>query len=989
MQKKRSTRFKLIDAAVILICVAGSVLSGATFWKEYTRTLSKLNEEPIGTVTFKKRTVQRKFLEHVIWDRLKQESPVYNGDTIRTIEVSEAVVTFRDITTRLMLNENTLIQVFYTDEYGARVDFSSGNMAVDSGSKSVLITSGSSQIIIDGRANLDKGDEGFSLSVMDGTVNYDGEYLNMGDIYTLDLSGIPVETPVIAVTSFPSSARVLASPDEKVPVTFSWNAVNFNPGTTVIVDVAADRKFSRIIERSQTAESSASVMLSGGAYWWRAFPSNNGGEPVNNMYPTGTLEVIASTPPELIAPAQQAEFFADENSAVAFSWTSSTGVAAGAAAYLLEISPNRDMSGAVVARNVQGTSVVIPGLDAGSYFWRVSPMLPDWIIGELPPSQTGSFAVRRSSSVPVQPSVALPESVAVTPPSVDVPEPVAITPPPVVVPELAVVAPPHAVTPEPVAIAPPPSQQTAAHQIRDDAVIWQENGHRYLVVDQSMTWDEANTYAASRGGHLAVIENANEQAFILNLIRSGNKNFYWLGGYRDGNRWRWINGANFSYRNWAPNQPDNHQNRQNKLMIIRVTTNLLVDGARAGQWDDVNTDGRVLGEIYFNADNKGLIIEWDAQTVSAVTPPHAVTPEPVAVAPPPSQQTAARHASDDAIIWQENGHGYLVVNQQMTWDEANTYARERGGYLATITSREEQRFVMDLLSRDGDKNNYWLGGYRESRNWHWVTGESFRYTNWLPTQPDNSHGIENKLQIVRILHSDAQQVRGRQGQWNDNSNDNFGWGSYGFIIEWDAQTASAAVPPPRAAAPEPVAVMPPPAAVTLPSINVISADSGWVGGVFGGNASVRSRTTTNLSFSRETIQNREVDVMTLSVNIASGNEWRMGNFFSDHPDIIQRLRAANGVRFKVSGDGGRGWYIAMSTPETDSDGGRFRTPITTRRGTVVDVDVPFSRLRQPAWARSVRFNRETIGFIEIARHANGDDSFSGESIIKIFDFEIY
>ena len=988
MQKKRSTRFKLIDAAVILICVAGSVFSGATFWKEYNRTLSKLNEEPIGTVTFKKRTVQRKFLEHVIWDRLKQESPVYNGDTIRTIEVSEAVVTFRDITTRLMLNENTLIQVFYTDEYGARVDFSSGNMAVDSGSKSVLITSGSSQIIIDGRANLDKGDEGFSLSVMDGTVNYDGEYLNMGDIYTLDLSGIPVETPVIAVTSFPSSARVLASPDEKVPVTFSWNAVNFNPGTTVIVDVAADRRFSRIIERSQTAESSASVMLSGGAYWWRAFPSNNGGEPVNNMYPTGTLEVIASTPPELIAPAQQAEFFADENSAVAFSWTSSTGAAASAAAYLLEISPNRDMSGAVVARNVQGTSVVIPSLDAGSYFWRVSPMLPDWIIGELPPSQTGSFAVRRSSSVPVQPSVALPESVAVTPPPIDVLESVAITPPPVAAPELTAVAPPRAVTPEPAAVAPPPSQQTAARHASDDAVIWQENGHRYLVVDQSMTWDEANTYATDRGGHLAVIENANEQAFILNLIRSGNKNFYWLGGYRDGNRWRWINGANFSYRNWAPNQPDNHQNRQNKLIIIRVTTNLLVDGARAGQWDDVNTDGRVLGEIYFNADNKGLIIEWDAQTVSAVTPPPAVAPEPVAIAPPPSQQTAARSIPDNAVVWQENGHRYLVVDQSMTWTDARRDCEERGGYLATITSSEEQRFIMELLPRSG-RSLYWLGGYRENRNWQWVTGESFNYRNWAAGKPDNSRGVEDKLVILRVPL-----WGGNRGQWDDVANNPINTTSantgvnFGYIIEWDAQTVSA-VTPPRAAAPEPVAVMPPPAAVTPPSINVISADSGWVGGVFGGNASVRSRTTTNLSFSRETIQNREVDVMTLSVNIASGNEWRMGNFVSDHPDIIQRLRAASGVRFKVSGDGGRGWYIAMSTPETDSDGGRFQTPITTRRGTVVDIDVPFSRLRQPAWARNVRFNRETIRFIEIARHANGDDSFSGESIIKIFDFEIY
>ena len=240
MRKKKSTKFKLIDAAIILLCIAGSFFSGAAFWKEYDRTLSKLNEDPIGTITFKKRTVQRKFLERVAWDRLRQESPIYNGDTIRTIEVSEAVITFKDITTRLMLNESTLIQIFYSDKDGARVDFSGGNLAVDSGTKSVKVTSGSSQIIIDGQANLYKGDEGFSLSVTDGEVNYDGENLNRGDIYALDSNGIRTAAPAIAITSFGSSMRALAASGDRAVVTFSWNAANFNPGTRVIVDIAAD-----------------------------------------------------------------------------------------------------------------------------------------------------------------------------------------------------------------------------------------------------------------------------------------------------------------------------------------------------------------------------------------------------------------------------------------------------------------------------------------------------------------------------------------------------------------------------------------------------------------------------------------------------------------------------------------------------------------------------------------------------------------------------
>ena len=96
MRKKKNTPFRASDLVIVLLCCAGAIASGVLFWKEYNRTLTKLNEEPIGTIVFKKRTAQRKFSDRVVWDTLKQESPVYNGDTIRTIDQSEASITFRD-----------------------------------------------------------------------------------------------------------------------------------------------------------------------------------------------------------------------------------------------------------------------------------------------------------------------------------------------------------------------------------------------------------------------------------------------------------------------------------------------------------------------------------------------------------------------------------------------------------------------------------------------------------------------------------------------------------------------------------------------------------------------------------------------------------------------------------------------------------------------------------------------------------------------------
>jgi len=138
-----------------------------------------------------------------------------------------------------------------------------------------------------------------------------------------------------------------------------------------------------------------------------------------------------------------------------------------------------------------------------------------------------------------------------------------------------------------------------------------QTGHRYLVVNESMTWDEAGTYARDMGGYLAIINNANEQTVVHNLIISdGTKNFYWLGGYRDGTTWKWQNGSSFDYTNWCPHQPDNYQGREDKLMIMRIP-NPKSPGAEAGQWDDLSADGLIQGEAYFDIDNKGLVIEWD------------------------------------------------------------------------------------------------------------------------------------------------------------------------------------------------------------------------------------------------------------------------------------------------------------------------------------------------------------------------------------------
>ena len=94
---------------------------------------------------------------------------------------------------------------------------------------------------------------------------------------------------------------------------------------------------------------------------------------------------------------------------------------------------------------------------------------------------------------------------------------------------------------------------------------------------------------------------------------------------------------------------------------------------------------------------------------------------------------------DNQIIF--NNHIYSLYNDTLTWEEAKVHCEEIGGHLVTITNKEEQNVITDLL-----KNQYcrwyFLGASSTNNNgnYKWVTNEDFVYTNWnnnIPNSKDN------------------------------------------------------------------------------------------------------------------------------------------------------------------------------------------------------------------------------------------------------------
>ena len=120
-----------------------------------------------------------------------------------------------------------------------------------------------------------------------------------------------------------------------------------------------------------------------------------------------------------------------------------------------------------------------------------------------------------------------------------------------------------------------------------------------------------------------------------------------------------------------------------------------------------------------------------------------------------------------------NGHYYYVydVDTVTDWNMAQEYCEVQGGYLATITSPEEDAFLYSYITDAGYSSvMFGLTDQEQTDDWHWVTGEKLSYQNWHPGEPNHQGGYE---------HYGMYYSKNTDGTWHDGS----GRGGP-FLCEW-------------------------------------------------------------------------------------------------------------------------------------------------------------------------------------------------------------
>ncbi len=158
------------------------------------------------------------------------------------------------------------------------------------------------------------------------------------------------------------------------------------------------------------------------------------------------------------------------------------------------------------------------------------------------------------------------------------------------------------------------------------------------------------------------------------------------------------------------------------------------------------------------------------------------------------------------VLWEGNGHAYaFILADGIEWSgaqyAASTFVFQGiSGYLATVTSQEENDFIAAMVQQAKTDHNLnilievWLGAEQLDPNappadtWAWVTGEAFQYTNWDIDEPNDGGGDEH---FLGMWGPDGD---GPMGQWNDQGDSFVAANIEGYVVEFEVPQSLVVVP---------------------------------------------------------------------------------------------------------------------------------------------------------------------------------------------------
>ncbi len=400
-------RFSRSDAAVTAAVVILSSFLFFLFWKDLNSIAVRNNETALGDIVFRKGSATRRSLSGMNWERLRSQSPVYGGDTIRTADFSEAAVFFED-GANLDLFENSMIKLSFIGEEKA-MEFLDGQVSL-SGGEGRTITVGSKTVSFsdDSKVSFARTGNDISIGVSGGTATVtgeDGRRETLGSSQELLLNAVSGDYRVIdrsAVLLRPSpNARLLNLGEKASRIPFSWEITSPESlAGSLELELSAAFDFESSESLTVTADAAEiKAPLQPGTWYWRLRDGNGVISAVSRF------SLTEAAPPEPILPTDGTGYsYRKIPPNIAFSWTDM----AEASAYLFEVAADPDFHKPIIRSRTILNSLTVNALDEGIWYWRVIPVPAGEVLGgEMEPEVRRIEISKKNAMNPPVPYYAL------------------------------------------------------------------------------------------------------------------------------------------------------------------------------------------------------------------------------------------------------------------------------------------------------------------------------------------------------------------------------------------------------------------------------------------------------------------------------------------------------------------------------------------------------------------------------------------------------
>lgn len=371
---------KFLNSDLLAIGIGGAIITtfSLLFYFDITRQVQASGEDVVGKVTFRKEIAQRKFSNQVIWDNIEQNSPVYNYDSLRTAENSEATIHLKD-GTEISVNENSMILLEMTSKE-LDIKFSHGSISAkrdnvdEDDVKDVKISSDTAVISI-AKSDINLSQEmGKELNL---TVNKGDATIKSGDREEVIKENQQVIATKEEVKIYPLNLK-LKNPQPQAyfilkeaskPVPFSWEPVDNK--NTLTLEISNTNDFNRPMISKNVAGVSETTTLAPGIYYWRLKGINHQNKKME-FSGTRRFSIIQDEEVRLIIPSNNSVFsYKTSVPLINFRWAKGTNTSN----YSLTIATDPELKNTVRSTRLNVNTISIDNLNQGSYFWQVEKLL--------------------------------------------------------------------------------------------------------------------------------------------------------------------------------------------------------------------------------------------------------------------------------------------------------------------------------------------------------------------------------------------------------------------------------------------------------------------------------------------------------------------------------------------------------------------------------------------------------------------------------------